>query len=143
MKALDSNAITKEDYEALASFRYTLRRFLAFSEQAARDVGLTPQHHQALLAIMGFPGPSKPSIGNLADALIIQHHSAVGLVNRLEAMGLAVREQDPADQRRMCLSLTKGGLEVLAKLSLVHRNEIDRVSPELIAFLRQASEAVE
>ena len=141
MKALDSNAITKEDYEALASFRYTLRRFLAFSEQAARDVGLTPQHHQALLAIMGFPGPSKPSVGDLAAALIIQHHSAVGLVNRLEAMGMILREQDPSDHRRIFLSLTEAGLDVLAKLSVVHRQEIDRVGPELLETLRQFSTA--
>src|SRR5579859_1886698 len=79
--------LSKADYEALAEFRWSLRHFLGFSEAAARAAGITPQQHQALLAIKGFPGRDKVSVGELAERLQIEHHSAVGLADRLVRRG--------------------------------------------------------
>src|SRR5262245_44158964 len=93
--------VTKAEYEMLAAFRYALRQFLHFSETAAAAQGLTPQQHQALLAIMGFPGRTQVTIGELADRLRIRHHSAVGLVDRLQALGLVQRESARTDRRQV------------------------------------------
>lgn len=121
------------DYETLAQFRYLLARFLAFSEDAARDAGLAPRQHQALLAIKGFPGTA--TVGDLAERLVIRHHSAVGLADRLEASGYLRRKADPADKRRMMLTLTKKGENALAALSAAHRDELRRLTPMLKPLL--------
>ena len=89
------------DYQALARFRYQLRLFLAFSETAARKAGLTPQQHQALLAIKGFAGPAPASVGDIARFLLIRHHTAVELVNRMVKLGLLSRLVDSEDGRRV------------------------------------------
>src|SRR5712692_2945540 len=90
------------DYEALAELRYQIRRFLHFSEQAARAAGLEPHQHQLLLALKGLPAPGEPaSIGWLAERLQIQHHSAVELVDRLAERGLASRSRAPSDRRQV------------------------------------------
>src|SRR5919201_6359039 len=93
-----ASEIGKSDYEALAAFRYALRRFLRFSEQGARAAGLTPQQHQILLAIKGQPGREWASISDLAEGLQVRHHAAVGLVDRCERAGLARRPPDPDDR---------------------------------------------
>src|SRR5512141_1167992 len=100
---------SKADYEILAEFRYALRRFLRFSESAAQELGLTPQQHQALLAIKGFPGRERVTIGELAERLQIRHHSAVGLANRLEAEKLIERSATSEDRRKVFISLTAHG----------------------------------
>lgn len=97
------------DYEALARFRYRLRSFLAFSENAARKAGLTPQQHQALLGIKGFVHPGPATVGDIARFLLIRHHSAVELMNRMAKLGLISRVSDPTDARRVQLKLTKKG----------------------------------
>ena len=125
----------KADYEALAHFRYNLRRFLDFSQRAARDLGLTPQQHQALLSIMGQPGRETATIGELATHLLIQHHSAVELSNRLEAQGLVRRTQDAADGRRVLLSLTPAARDLLARMSAIHLEELRRIGPQLAGLL--------
>ena len=79
--------IVKADYEALAAFRHALREFLDFSQEAARRAGLTPQQHQALLAIKGYPGREVVTVSELAERLLLRHHSAVGLLDRLEILG--------------------------------------------------------
>jgi len=131
--------VTAEEYEALAAFRYVLRQFLAFSESAAAGVGLTPQQHQALLAVKGFPGPEPMTIGALAERLRIRHHSAVGLVDRLAAHGLLARRPGRLDRRQVHLALTAAGTRVLARLSAVHRGELRRVRRHLIALLENLS----
>ncbi len=98
--------LSKTEYEVLAEFRFALRRFTRFSDSALEEVGLTPQQHQALLAIRGFPGREQVTIGELAERLQIKHHSAVGLVNRLEAEGLIDRSTAPHDRRMVFISLT-------------------------------------
>lgn len=128
--------ITKAHYETLAGFRYALRRFLRFSENAVRAVGLTPQQHQALLAIKGFPGRDRITIGELADRLQILHHSAVGLADRLGAEGYIRRLADRTDRRQVWLALTERGEIVLEQLSAVHREQLQRAGPQLTRFLK-------
>lgn len=129
--------ISSAEYEMLANFRYALRQFLRFSETAARRAGITPQQHQALLAIAGFHGREQVTMGELAERLQIRHHSAVGLVNRLVAQGLVVRQQDTEDRRQVFVSLTPAGSEILAQLSAAHREELRRIGPQLHLILEQ------
>lgn len=138
-----STAITKIEYEVLAEFRYTLRRFLHFSKNAAEEVGVTPQQHQALLAIMGFPDREKITIGELAERLQIRHHSAVGLVNRLETENLIDRTPALNDRRRVFISLTGHGLSVLEQLSNTHREELRLLAPQLRLLLERIIKLLE
>ena len=98
--------MTQADYRALSQFRFHIRRFLHFSEEAARAEGLEPQQHQMLLAIQALDGGEGPTIGELADHLVIRHHSAVGLVDRLTARGLAERFRGNGDRRQVRVRLT-------------------------------------
>src|SRR5512147_3089012 len=104
-----SDTVSKDQYEGLAAFRYAIRQFLRFSEEAVLAVGLTPQQHQALLAIKGFPGRDTITIGELAERLQIKHHSAVGLVDRLVSQGLVVRQPAADDRRQVFLCITPHG----------------------------------
>ena len=123
------------DYEALAEFRYRLRRFLEFSQDRARAVGLTPRQHQALLAIRSFGGGRPATVGDLAERLRIRRHSAAELVDRLAEAGLVVRRHDPGDQRRVLLNLTARAEERLAGLSAAHLEELERMAPMLEQML--------
>src|ERR1041384_7470662 len=132
----DSSIMTKTEYEVLAEFRYTLRRFMRFSEKAVKEVGITPQQHQALLAIKGFPARDQITIGELSERLQIRHHSAVGLLNRLEAEKLITRSPAQEDRRKVIISLTEHGLLILERLSDIHREELQRLSPQLRSLLK-------
>lgn len=127
--------ISKAEYETLAALRYALRQFLHFSEAAAGGAGLTPQQHQALLAIKGFPGRDRVTISEFAERLQLRHHSAVGLANRLVSARLARREPDTQDRRRVYLALTARGEALLARLSAAHREQLRRVGPQLADLL--------
>lgn len=129
------SSLTKTDYETLAEFRYALRLFLHFSEEAATAAGLSPQQHQALLGIQGFPGRDRISIGELAERLQIKHHSAVGLVDRLEKEGWVKRLASPDDARKVLIVVTARGLRLLATLSSAHRQELRRIGPSFRAAL--------
>jgi DNA-binding MarR family transcriptional regulator len=129
--------ISKAQYETLAAFRYALRRFIHFSEAAAETAGLTPQHHQALLAIKGFPGRDQLTVGELAERLQLRHHSAVGLINRLAMEKLVVRTPSNADRRQVFVQLTGRGEETLAKLSVLHQEQLKRIGPELSQLLER------
>jgi DNA-binding MarR family transcriptional regulator len=130
-----TTVLRKADYEILAQFRYLLRQFASFSESAAHQAGLTPQHHQALLAIKGFPGRDQITIGELAERLSVRHHSVVGLVDRLVSQELCARRTDPTDRRRVLVELTGKAENALAQLSLAHRDELRQVAPLLRALL--------
>lgn len=127
---------SKTEYVILAEFRYTLRKFLRFSEGAAREVGLTPQQHQALLAIKGFPGREEVTVGELAERLQIRHHSAVGLADRLEAEGMIRRSPGADDRRKVYISLTTRGNQMIEKLSALHHEQLRQLTPQLRWLIR-------
>ena len=120
------------DYRALARFRHLIRRFLAFSEEAARGSGLQPQQHQLLLAVKGLPEGTAPTVGALAWQLQLRHHSVVELADRLARLGFAVRRRNPMDHREVWIGITPKGQRVLRKLSVIHREELRRAAPELL-----------
>jgi DNA-binding MarR family transcriptional regulator len=123
------------DYTALARFRHAIRAFLSFSESAARECGLTPQQHQAILAIRGFAPGSEMSVGDLAEHLMIQHNSAVELVNRLQQAELVERSITMDDRRRVHIGLTAKAHVLLEKLSATHLLELRRSGPALAEIL--------
>jgi len=125
------------DYQSLAEFRYQIRRFLRFSEEAARHAGIEPQHHQLLLAIKGKPPGEEPRIAYLAERLQIQHHSAVELVDRLVKNGLITRTRSSRDRREVLVKLTPRGERVLAELTLHTSAELRSAAPALVAILRK------
>jgi DNA-binding MarR family transcriptional regulator len=131
--------VTQAEYELLAGFRHALRQFLRFSENAARAAGVTPQQHQALLAIRGFPGPGAITIAEFAGRLQIRHHSAVGLVDRLAKQKLVKRTRREEDRRRIHLDLTRHGAAVLEKLSALHKEQLLHMIPRLSDSLRRLS----
>jgi DNA-binding MarR family transcriptional regulator len=129
------NDLSPDDYQALAEFRYQLRRFLRFSEQAARFASLEPQQHQLLLAIRGAPSGKQPSVGELAERLQLQHHSTVELIDRTVERGLLERRRDSEDLRRVLIHLTRQGEAVLERLSVLHRTELRTTGPALVRAL--------
>jgi DNA-binding MarR family transcriptional regulator len=108
-----------------------LRKFQHWSEEQAHDAGLTPAQHQLLLAVRGHTGPHPPSIGDIADALLLRRHSATELVDRASEAGLVVRGTDPSDGRVVRLSLTALGKRRLESLSLLHMDELGRLGQRL------------
>lgn len=127
--------VTAAEYQALAEVRYQIRRFVRFSEREARRAGLEPQHHQALLALRGLPGGRAATVGELAERLQIEHHSAVELVDRLVQRGLVTRARAAADRRQVLLDLTPAGAALLRALSLLHRAELRESGPRLVRAL--------
>lgn len=127
--------ITLADYRALAEFRYQIRRFLGFSERAARELGLEPRQHQLLLALKGLPEGAEPTIGELARRLQVEHHSAVEMLDRLERRRLIARLRDEADKRRVLVRLTARGDSLLHDLVRTHRAELRAAGPALVAAL--------
>ena len=118
-------------FQALLEFRLALRRFNRWSEAQARAVGLTHAQHQLLLAIKGHPGPQSPTIGDVADYLLLRHHSAVELVNRAQAASLVTWTRDSVDGRIVRLSLTDKGEECIERLSQLHLAELRQLAPLL------------
>ncbi len=135
--------LSPAQYETLAAFRYALRKFLHFSESAAQAAGITPQQHQALLAIKGFPGRDRVTVGELAERLQLRHHSAVGLVDRLVWEKLVTRIRSNADRRQVLIQLTRRGEETLERLSTLHRQQLRRIGPELGRLLERLGAARE
>jgi DNA-binding MarR family transcriptional regulator len=133
----NTKPLSKSQYETLAAFRYALRQFLHFSEEAAHGAGITPQQHQALLAIKGFPARDCVTMGELAERLQLRHHSAVGLVDRLVAEKLVARVPSGQDRRQVFVQLTQRGDNVLERLSSAHKEQLKRMAPELILRLKQ------
>ena len=118
-------------YSVLLTFRTALREFLHWSAAQAEAAGLTPQQHQLLLAVRGHVGELPPSVGEVARYLLLRHHSAVGLINRVVAAGLVERKVDPTDQRVMRVSLTDRGNDVIEKLSAATLAELEHVAEQL------------
>lgn len=118
-------------YRQLAEFRYRIRQFLHFSEEAARAHGLEPQQHQLLLAIKGLPEGARPTVRTLSSRLCLRHHSTVELINRLAERGAIVRRPSDHDRREVLVELTRFGEEILRNLSVLHWQELQVAGPAL------------
>lgn len=129
--------IQQSDYQALAEFRYQIRRFVRFSERAARAAGVEPQQHQLMLAVKGIPEGDQATISNLAERLQIQHHSTVELVDRLVNRGLVTRKRGAEDRRQVIVQLTAKGEKLLRDLSLHHREELKMAGADLVGALKR------
>ena len=122
----------------MAELRYQIRRFLRFSEDASREAGLEPHQYQLMLAVKGLPDGVRPRISELAERLQIKHHSTVELVNRLETRGYLERQPGEKDKREVLLSLTPKGEEILRRLALHHRQELQLLGPAFITAMKAA-----
>lgn len=127
--------VSMTDYRALARFRHALRVFERFSEQASRDVGITPAQHQLILAIKGWPHEQPPTVSDLAEMLQLKHHSTVELIQRADRAGLVASFTASDDARRQLNELTTHGEEVLRSLSVLHRDELRRFRNEMLDVL--------
>jgi DNA-binding MarR family transcriptional regulator len=127
--------LSADQYRDLAEFRRQIRQFLHFSEATAKEHRIEPQQHQLLLAVQGLPEDVKPTIREIAARLCLQHHSAVELVNRLEATGAIARTPSADDKREVWVRLTPAGCAILRRLALTHRTELERSGPELARAL--------
>ncbi|MBU8906900.1 MarR family winged helix-turn-helix transcriptional regulator [Desertibacillus haloalkaliphilus] len=119
--------LSKDVYETLAEFRYQLKKFLHFSDSQAKSFGITPQQHQLLLAIKGFPKREYVTPRELSERLFITHHACVGLIDRCGQLGLVARRKNPEDGRSVLVELTAEGEEILEKLSQNHLEELTRI----------------
>ena len=128
------------NYKAMAELRYQIRRFLRFSENAARQAGIEPQHHQLLLAVRGLPDSVQPTIGALAERMQLQHHSTVELIDRLVERGLLIRLRSTDDRRQVLVKLTHDGEQFLKKLSLHHLQELQSAGPTFVKVLQSLIE---
>jgi DNA-binding MarR family transcriptional regulator len=126
--------LVQSDFEHLLALRTGLRRFLRWSEHQAIEAGITAAQHQLLLAIQGHPDPAGPTIGDVADYLVLRHHSAVGLVDRAAAAGLVERHADRSNHGAVRLSLTEAGVEKLDVLTETHLEEIEQLAPAMRAL---------
>jgi DNA-binding MarR family transcriptional regulator len=124
-----------EQIRALAEFRFTLRKFLHFSEEAAIKIGLAPQQHQLMLQIAGSPKGTVTAVGYLAERLSLRHNSVVELSKRCEDAGLIARRHDPNNRRQVILELTSAGDRMLRNLSADHSSELNELGPQLIESL--------
>jgi DNA-binding MarR family transcriptional regulator len=133
-----SRELTDSHFRALAEFRWKLRRFVAFSESAAREVGLEPRQHQLLLTLRGLPADVEPTAQALAERLVLRHNTVVELLDRLEQGGLIRRDRDSTDRRRVRISLTTRAEDMLHRLSDAHLDELRLLAPELVGSLHGA-----
>lgn len=131
-----SDVLSLEHYRALSDFRYVVRRFQQFSDEAARAAGLVPKQYQMLLAVKAAEGETL-SVGDIAERLLIQHHSAVELVSRTESRGLVSRQRGERDRRQVFVYLTPPGDEALSDLSATHHRELQSAAPDLIRNLQK------
>ncbi len=129
--------LEQADFEHLLRLRTGLRRFLRWSEGQARSAGLTPSQHQLLLAVRGHPDPGGPTIGDLAEYLVLRHHSVVGLVDRASADGLVTRTPDPASRSVVRVALTPHGASRLDALAQAHLEEISHLGPTMRTLWRE------
>jgi len=133
----------RPNYQAMAELRYQIRRFLRFSETAARQAGIEPQQYQLLMAVKGLPPSATPNISLLAERMQLQHHSTVELVDRLVERGLLFRLRATDDRRQVLVKLTHDGEEFLEKLALHHLQEWQSAGPTFVHLLQTVIENVE
>jgi DNA-binding MarR family transcriptional regulator len=129
--------LNSPDFETLATFRYQIRRFLRFSKDLLSSEDLTPDQYQALLAIRASSTKGKLSIRDLAEQLQVRHHSTVGIVDQLVSRAAVVRQVAQDDRRKILLSLTNKGEEIVERLAPLHHRELGRLCPEMIKTLER------
>ena len=142
MERQSNTQLDREQYAAIATFRYELRRFLAFSEAAANAEGLPTQQHQALLVIAGHQSPEPPTIGTIADRLLIAPHTAAELVSRMEKADLVVKSPAAHDRRAVELALTARARALLDRLTATHLEELTVLEPALARALQRLKRVV-
>jgi DNA-binding MarR family transcriptional regulator len=128
------------DFQAMAELRYQIRRFLRFSEKAARDAGIEPQQHQLLMAVRGLPDGLKPTVGVLAERMQLQHHSTVELIDRLVERGFLCRLRGTDDRRQVLVKLTRDGEQILEQLTMHHLQEWQSAGPTFVRLLQSIIE---
>jgi DNA-binding MarR family transcriptional regulator len=128
-------SIGPDELRALADFRFEIRRYLAFAEDAAAQAGIEPKQYQLMLAVAAIPADVATTIGAIAERLLLKHHSAVGLVDRLESKGLVARSRIESDRRQVAVQLTKRGARILEDLSVRHEEELARIAPAMVSTL--------
>jgi DNA-binding MarR family transcriptional regulator len=133
--------VALSDYRVLAALRFEIRKFLAFSEKAAREAGVEPQQHQLMLAVKGLPAGQRPTIRALADRLCVEHHTTVALVDKLEARGFVTRVRGRDDRREVFVHLTAPGAALLRRLSALHRAQLISVGPDMVLALQAILES--
>lgn len=134
-----TSTIPQATYEQLLDLRVGLRRFLHWSERQAQTEGITIAQHQLMLAIRGSRDPKGPAIGDVAEALLLKHHSVVGLIDRAQEAGLVTRHRDPERPSVVRLALTPRGAELLERLSREHLEELARTAPQMQSLWRDAA----
>ena len=131
-------SLQAKDYDALGAFRYAMRKFVRFSKEVlAARAKLTPEQYEALLAIKGSSGANVITVGEISERLQVKHHTAVSLLDKLEARKLATRKRATADRRTVNVQLTKAGASLLARLAAIHRRELQQRTTEIINALRR------
>jgi DNA-binding MarR family transcriptional regulator len=134
-------SLQAKDYDALAAFRYAMRKFVRFSKEVvAARAKLTPEQYEALLAIKSSSGADGLTVGEISERLQVKHHTAVSLLDKLEARKLATRKRAAADRRNVNVELTKAGALLLTRLAAMHHHELQQRSPEIIDALRRLRE---
>lgn len=123
-----------QDYAHLAQLRVGLRGYLAWAEARARDHGLTAAQFQLALAVHASPDPDGPTLTELADTLLLRHHSVVGLVDRAQDTGLVERARDPDQPSRVHVRFTKSGAERFRALADQHLQELAVLAPQMQAL---------
>ena len=127
-----------KDYIALGAFRYAMRKFLRFSKDLlAARANLTPEQYEALLAIKASSQAGGMTVGQISERLQVRHHTAVSLIDKLEARKLVLRKRTNTDRRTVNVQLTKAGNTLLSRLALIHYHEFRRRAPEMIAALQR------
>jgi DNA-binding MarR family transcriptional regulator len=133
---MNSATPQQPDFQSMAELRYQIRRFLRFSETAARQAGIEPQQYQLLLAIRGLPEGVRPTIRALAERMQLQHHSTVELIDRLVDRGFLCRLRATDDRRQVLVKLTHDGEEFLQKLAIHHWQELQSVGPRFVKVIQ-------
>jgi len=140
-RARDGGRVLDGNYRAMAEFRHQIRRFVRFSESVAESAGVEPQQHLLMLSVRGLPAGMRPTIGTLADRLLLKHHSVVELVDRSERMGLVRRTADRSDRRQVLVELTAKGHRLLEGIFSRNRERLRAQSRELSAALTRITRA--
>jgi DNA-binding MarR family transcriptional regulator len=127
----DLELVDDAGYARLAELRAGIRRYLAWAERRAREQGMTPAQVQLALAVRSHGDAAGPTLSELAETLLLRHHSVVGLVDRAEQAGLVERARDPVHASRVHVRLTSEGRERLETLSALHLEWLAEFGPQL------------